>query len=134
METANGKTTESAMPAENRYGYREGRTERPERSIEEMKRGTFVKQLMALWISRNKANKLCLEALESAAKYRESGMPVGLAWEHILAGTIDQLKVLSRVNAGSPLWARAGNKLFAWQIKRSKEDPRRSWSRNHPGM
>ena len=50
METANGKTTESAMPAENRYGYREGRTERPERRIEEMKRKTFVKQLMALGI------------------------------------------------------------------------------------
>ena len=34
MATENGKTTESAMPAANRYGYREGRTERPERSIE----------------------------------------------------------------------------------------------------
>ena len=50
------------MPAENRYGYREGRTERPERRIEEMKRKTFVKQLMALGISRNNANKMdCIE-------------------------------------------------------------------------
>lgn len=95
-----------------------------------MKRETFVKQIMALWLSRNEANRLCWEALESMAKYRGSGLPVGLAWEHILAGTIDQLKVLSSVNAGSPLWARAGNKLFAWQIKRSKDDPRRSWARN----
>lgn len=99
-----------------------------------MKRKTFVKQLMALGLSRNGANRVCRKALESMAKYRGSGLPVGLAWEHILAETINQLKVLPKVNAGSPLWARTGNKLFAWQIKRSKEDPRRSWSRNHPGM
>ena len=99
-----------------------------------MRRKTFVKQLMALGLSRNGANRVCRKALESMAKYRGSGLPVWLAWEHILSGTIDQLKVLSMVNAGSPLWARTGNKLFAWQIKRSKEDPRRSWSRNHHGM
>lgn len=55
-----------------------------------MKRKTFVKQLMALGISRNKANKLCLEALESAAKHRESGLPVMLALEFILSNACDQ--------------------------------------------
>lgn len=97
-----------------------------------MKRETFVKQLMALGLSRNGANRVCRKALDSMAKYRGSGLPVGLAWEHILAETIGQLEDLLSVNAGSPLWAMAGDKLFAWQIKRSKEDPRRSWSRNHP--
>lgn len=34
LGTENGKTAESVIPVVNRYGYREGRTERPERSIE----------------------------------------------------------------------------------------------------
>lgn len=99
-----------------------------------MKRKTFVKQLMALGISRNEVNRLCREALDSMAKYRGSGLPVGLAWECILAETIGQLEDLLSVNAATTWWTGTGDKLFAWQIKRSKEDPRRSWSRNHPGM
>lgn len=97
-----------------------------------MKRKTFVKQLMALGLSRNEANRLCREALDSMAKYRGSGLPVGLAWECILAHTIGQLEDLLSVNAATTWWTGTGDKLFAWQIKRSKEDPRRSWSRNHP--
>ena len=90
-----------------------------------MKRKTFVKQLMALGLSRNEANGLCREALDSMAKYRGSGLPVGLAWECILAHTIGQLEDLLSVNAATTWWAGTGDKLFAWQIKRSKEDPRR---------
>lgn len=97
-----------------------------------MKRKTFTRQLMALGLSRNEANRLCREALDSMAKYRGSGLPVGLAWECILAHTIGQLEDLLSVNAATTWWAGTGDKLFAWQIKRSKEDPRRSWSRNHP--
>ena len=73
METANGKTTESAMPAANRYGYREDRTGRPQRRIEGMKRGTFVKQLMALGVSRNDANGLCRIYIEGRDARRAAG-------------------------------------------------------------
>lgn len=97
-----------------------------------MRRKTFAKQLMALGLSRNEANRLCREALDSMAKYRGSGLPVGLAWERILAETIGQLEDFLSANAATTWWTRTGDKLFAWQIKRSKEDPRRSWSRNHP--
>lgn len=83
METANGKTTESAMPAENRYGYREGRTERPERSIEEMKRETFVKQLMALGLERNKANSFCKQMLAARGWLRARGFQSDVNWENI---------------------------------------------------
>lgn len=97
-----------------------------------MRRKTFVKQLMALGLSRNEANRLCREALDSMAKYRGSGLPVELAWECILAETIGQLEDLLSVNAATAWLTVAGDKLFAWEIKRSKEDPRRSWGRNHP--
>ena len=55
-----------------------------------MKRKTFVKQLMAMGVPRNQANGLCREAIKSAVKYRESGLPVWLAWEFILANGCDQ--------------------------------------------
>ena len=97
-----------------------------------VRRKTFAKQLMALGLSRNEANRLCREALDSMAKYRGSGLPVGLAWECILAETICQLEDLLSANAATTWWTGTGDKLFAWQIKRSKEDPRRSWGRNHP--
>ena len=102
------------------------------RSDKEMKRKTFVKQLMALGLSRNEANRLCREELDSMAKYRGSGLPVRLAWECLLAETIGQLEDFLSVNAATTWWTGTGDKLFAWQMKRSKEDPRRIWSRNNP--
>lgn len=99
-----------------------------------MKRKTFVKQLMALGIPRNKANKLCLEALESAAKYRESGLPVMLAWEFILSNACDQfVDIFSR---GKEItWCGVTCDKYCWWLtKRSKGHPGHSWARNHPGM
>lgn len=68
METENGKTTESAMPAANKYGYQESHTGMPQRRIEEMKRKIFIKQLMALGLERNKANSFCKQMLARLTK------------------------------------------------------------------
>lgn len=99
-----------------------------------MKRKTFVKQLMALGISRNKANKLCLEALESAAKYRESGLPVMLAWEFILSNACDQFVDIFSLEKEITWRGVTCDKYCWWLTKRSKEHPGRSWVRSHPGM
>lgn len=48
-----------------------------------------------------------------------------------LEETIGQLEDILSANAATTWWTGTGDKLFAWKIKRSKEDPRRSWSRNH---
>lgn len=99
-----------------------------------MKRKTFVKQLMALGVSRNEANRLCLEALESAAKYRESGLPVMLAWEFILANACDQFVDIYSRGTKITWHGVTCDKYCWWLTKRSKEHPGRSWVRSHPGM
>ena len=99
-----------------------------------MKRKTFVKQLMALGASRNQANGLCREAIKSAVKYRESGLPVILAWEFILANACDQF--VGPFSLGEEItWNGVTcDKYCRWLTKRSKEHPGRSWVRSHPGM
>ena len=130
METANGKTTESAMPAENRYGYREGRTERPERSIEEMKRKTFVKQIMAMGVPRNQANEVCRRLLKARDYCQGRGLPMVLTWEYNLMEICKKRSLPAKLAVTA-----SGNsdKLLAtWLGKRSKENPVAHWKRNHP--
>lgn len=79
----NGWINGIVTPAANRYGYREGRTERPERSIEEMKRKTFVKQLMALGLERNKANSFCKKMLAAHGWLRARGFQGDVNLENI---------------------------------------------------
>lgn len=99
-----------------------------------MKRKTFVKQLMALGVPRNEANSMCRDALESAVKYRESGLPVMLALDFILANACDQF--VGRFSLGEEItWHGVTcDKYCRWLTKRSKEHPGRSWVRSHPGM
>lgn len=99
-----------------------------------MKRKTFVKQLMALGVSRNEANRLCREAIKSAVKYRESGLPVWLEWEFILANVCDQFTGLFSIEQEITLCGVTCDKYCWWLTKRSKEHPGRSWVRSHPGM
>lgn len=97
-----------------------------------MKRKTFVKQLMALGLQRNKANSLCREAHDRASKYRESELSARIAWEAILAEVLDQLDD-TLIYTQNIVWlSGAGAKYIQYVTKRSKEDPRRSWDRNHP--
>ena len=99
-----------------------------------MKRKTFVKQLMALGVPRNQANGLCREAIKSATKYRESGLPVMLAWDFILANACDQfVDVFSREKEVT--WRGVTCDKYCWWLtKRSKEYHGSRWARNHPGM
>lgn len=99
-----------------------------------MKRKTFVKQLMAMGVPRNQANGLCREAIKSAVKYRESGLPVWLSWEFILANACDQFTDLFS-NEKEITWCGVTCDKYCWWLtKRSKEHPGRSWVRSHPGM
>lgn len=65
-----------------------------------MKRKTFVKEMMALGLSRNEANRLCREAIEMAVELRRDGMPVRFAWEGILAHVCEQLTDIIRRGKG----------------------------------
>ena len=133
MGTENGKTTGSAMPAANRYGYREGHTERPERSIEEMKRKTFVKQLMALGVKRNDANKLCRIYIEGRdARRAAGGKEVRVAWEYVLAGVLHDYETCYELELPIRPTETEMAQYRRWRAKRTKIDPMHSWLRNHP--
>lgn len=133
METANGKTTESAMPAENRYGYREGHTGMPQRRIEEMKRKTFVKQLMALGVKRNDANKLCRIYIEGRdARRAAGGKEVRVAWEYVLAGVLHDYETCYELELPIRPTETEMAQYRRWRAKRTKIDPMHSWLRNHP--
>lgn len=133
MGTENGKTTESAMPAANRCGYREGRTERPERKIEKMKRKTFVKQLMALGMSRNDANKMCRAYITERDKRRREGENgINVAWEYVLgrmyqchAASVGENMLVVPTNE-------TAKRLLIWALKRSKKNPVAAWRGGHP--
>ena len=98
-----------------------------------MRRKTFVKQLMAIGFSRNEANSICRRGLEYTAKQRAYGLPINIAWEDNLG---DMCEKLDRAPRQSRLHGALGYETICkyrqWIGKRSKEDPRRSWSRNHP--
>mgnify|MGYP006912267893 CR=1 FL=1 len=50
-----------------------------------MKRKTFVKQLMALGMSRNKANEMCREYIMVRDARRRAGENgINVAWEYVL--------------------------------------------------
>lgn len=119
------------MPAANRYGYREGRTERPERRIEEMKRKTFVKQLMALGVSRNEANSMCRDALSHRDYVNTHGGRAYTAWEEALARTWLACSVNIHP-AGRQLTLEEQWKFCVLSRKRSKANPAVKWMKEHP--
>ena len=98
-----------------------------------MKRKTFVKQLMAIGIPRNEANSICRRGLEFTAKQRSYGLPINIAWEYNLGDMCEQFDRMPAPEWLHGMWGyETACKYRQWIAKRSKDDPRRSWSRNHP--
>lgn len=99
-----------------------------------MKRETFVKQLMALGISRNEANERCRRELKQMTKCRRIGLPAWFAYEEILSTVVEQLDDMFCRSQNIVWLGGTGAKYCKWMMKRSKEQPGRSWARNHPGV
>lgn len=98
-----------------------------------MKRKTFVKQLMALGVSRNEANGLCRIYIEVRDARRVAGnKEIRVAWEYVLAGVLNDYEMCHELE----LPIRPSEKEMAgyrrWRAKRAKTDPMHSWLRNHP--
>ena len=98
-----------------------------------MKRKTFVKQLMALGVSRNYANGLCRIYIEGRDARRAAGnKEIRVAWEYVLAGVLHDYEVCHELE----LPIRPSEKEMAqyrrWRAQRTKTDPMHSWLRNHP--
>ena len=99
-----------------------------------MKQKTFVKQMMALGLSRNKANEFVRQELKQMTKCRKIGLPVWFAWEEILSTVLKELDDIFCHGQNIVWLGGTGAKYCKWMMKRSKEQPGRSWDRNHPGM
>lgn len=98
-----------------------------------MRRKTFVKQLMAIGIPRNEANSICRRGLEYTAKQRAYGLSINITWEYNLGDMCEQFDRMPTQEWLLEKWGyETVCKYRQWLTKRSKEDPRRSWSRNHP--
>lgn len=97
-----------------------------------MKRKTFVKQLMALGVSRNNANAACRRLLAIRDSSRERGWRrAKVAWEYNLKKICeDPMATQGIVQKTAEPSLRV--LFFAWIAKRSKNHPGYSWSKNHP--
>lgn len=100
--------------------------------VKNMKRKTFVKQLMALGTSRNLANAACRQVLEIRDEVRAAGWrDVSVSWEYNLALIYERTRLPAI--CGSSLTAGQAAKLYTtWERKRSKPNPVESWRRIHP--
>lgn len=98
-----------------------------------MKRKTFVKQLMALGMSRNNANKMCSEYITVRDTRRRAGENgINVAWEYVL-GRMYQCDTMSvGTNMIVVPTNESAKKLLIWALKRSKKNPAATWRKNHP--
>ena len=97
-----------------------------------MKRKTFVKQLMALGVSRNDANAACRRLLATRdVNYAEGWREVKVAWEYNLKKICEGKMVPQNVTQKT---AESTLRMlfFEWIAKRSKKHPVYSWDQNHP--
>lgn len=98
-----------------------------------MKRKTFVKQLMALGVKRNDANKLCRIYIEGRdARRAAGGKEVRVAWEYVLAGVLHDYETCYELELPIRPTETEMTQYRRWREKRTKIDPMHSWLRNHP--
>lgn len=96
-----------------------------------MKRKTFVKQLMALGISRNDANGMCRDALQRRDYANMRGaisfVAYGNAFAYVFFNYSFDVHLTGRL-----LTAEERQKFRAWRRKRTKDDPICAWRKKHP--
>lgn len=100
--------------------------------VQKMKRKTFVKQLMALGVSRNAANAACRRLLATRdVNYAQGWREVKVTWEYCLKKICEDQMVPQNVAPKTAELLRR-SLFFTWIDKRSKANPVYSWSTNHP--
>ena len=89
-----------------------------------MKRKTFVKQLMALGVSRNDANGLCKYArwLERRINETLQGCGFSASWEETLAYVVKTIET-GKIPCEEADMKMYMNKASEWRAKRSKKLP-----------
>ena len=95
-----------------------------------MKRKTFVKQLMALGVTRNQANEMCRRQLCARDRFRLLGVQRNATWEYNLMEVCKWGAKGVYLCGGSP--ERAERLYLDWVGKRTKAIPIDTWERNHP--
>lgn len=97
-----------------------------------MKRKTFVKQLMALGVTRNYANGLCKRYIEEREVRRSAGNhKIRVAWEYVFAGLLLEYDAYVQ-ELPREVMEEEKARYRRWRAKRTKEDPMYNWIRNHP--
>lgn len=97
-----------------------------------MKRKTFVKQLMALGMSRNNANKMCRAYITVRDTRRRAGENgINVAWEYILGRTYQCGTVSVGANMLVVPTDETAKRILTWALKRSKKNPVDTWRENH---
>lgn len=98
-----------------------------------MKRKTFVKQRMALGMSRNNANKMCRAYItERETRRREGENGINVAWEYVLGRMYQCLTVSVGANMLVVPTNETAKRLLIWALKRSKKNPVAAWREKHP--
>lgn len=93
-----------------------------------MKRKTFVKQLMALGMSRNDANKMCRAYITERDKRRREGENgINVAWEYVLGRMYQCLAASVGENMLVVPTNETAKRLLIWALKRSKKNPVAAW-------
>lgn len=89
-----------------------------------MKRKTFVKQLMALGVSRNAANRVCEYArwLERRINETPQGCGFSASWEETLAYIVKPIET-GKIPCEEADMKMYMNKASEWRAKRSKKLP-----------
>lgn len=98
-----------------------------------MKRKTFVKQLMALGMSRNNANKMCRAYItERDTRRHEGENGINVAWEYVLGRMYQCYTVSVGANMLVVPTNETAKRLLIWALKRSKMNPVAAWREKHP--
>lgn len=98
-----------------------------------MKRKTFAKQLMALGMSRNNANKMCREYIMVRDARRRAGENgINVAWEYVLGRMYQCYTDSVGANMLVVPTNESAKRLLIWALKRSKKNPVATWRENHP--
>lgn len=96
-----------------------------------MKRKTFVKQLMALGVSRNEANSMCRDALSRRDRMSGHGKRFFVAYGNAFAYVFFNYSFGVHLT-GRLLTMEERRKFREWRRKRTKDDPIHAWRKKHP--
>lgn len=96
-----------------------------------MKRQTFVKQLMALGISRNDAHDMCRDALSRRDRASGHGKRFFVAYGNAFAYVFFNYSFDVHLT-GRLLTMEERRKFREWRRKRTKLDPIIAWRKKHP--